>query len=102
MAVFKDMKQTFLLFLTVTQDIQGITLLHILVEGMGQQIEILMIEWLQRCMEIDDCIGRIEHFLIETHLSERLDRRQKIGWRQEIGLYKCHIFRVDVQLVIMD
>src|SRR5690554_6564878 len=79
--VFEDVEKSLLLFLTVTENIKRVPLLHILMERITQQIKILVIERLQCGLEPDDSIGALLHLLIEPHLPEWFNILQKLPLR---------------------
>ena len=101
-SVLEDMIEPLLLFLAVAQNIECIPLIGKLMERLAQQIEILMVERLQRCLKTQGSVGCLLHALIKAYLVERSNVRQKLLPGQHVSLYKGHILRVDLQFILVE
>src|SRR5690554_7911914 len=95
------MKEALLLFLTITQYIDGVSLVHEAVEGVAEQVEIFMVKRLQRCIESDGRIGHVHHFMIKPHLLKGLYPLPEFIRGEEFGFHEPGVFWIDMQPVFV-
>ena len=79
----KDVQQTLLLFLTIGKDIQLISLQHIVLQCIGEQLEILMEERLWGDITFNGGLWRIGGLTAELYPSERLHILRKSAAAQQ-------------------